>query len=50
MKQEVTAAGFKLADSGDFLKNPADSHSAPVRDDTVRGHTDQFILKFTKPK
>ncbi len=50
VKQEVTAAGFKLAGSGDFLKNPADSHTAAVRDDTVRGHTDQFILKFVKPK
>lgn len=50
VKQEVTAAGFKLVASGDFLRNPDDSHTAPVRDDTVRGHTDQFILKFVKPK
>jgi predicted methyltransferase len=46
----VEAAGFKLAGEGDFLKNPKDPHTANVHDDVVRWHTDQFILKFTKPK
>jgi predicted methyltransferase len=50
VKKEVEAAGFKLAGQGDFLKNPDDPHTAGVRDDAVRGHTDQFVLKFTKPK
>jgi predicted methyltransferase len=50
VKKEVEAAGFKLAAQGDFLKNPDDPHTAGVRDDSVKGHTDQFALKFTKPK
>lgn len=50
VKTEVEAAGFKLAAQGDFLKNPDDPHTAANRDSSVQGHTDQFILKFTKPK
>lgn len=48
--QEVQAAGFVLAGEGDFLRNTADSHSAKVFDGTIQGHTDQFALKFRKPK
>jgi predicted methyltransferase len=50
VKTEVEAAGFKLAGDGDFLKNAKDPHTANVHDDVIRWHTDQFILKFTKPK
>jgi predicted methyltransferase len=50
VKKEVEAAGFKLAAAGDFLKNPQDPHTANVHDEALRWHTDQFILKFTKPK
>jgi predicted methyltransferase len=50
VKKEVEAAGFKLAGEGDFLKNPKDPHTANVHDEGIRWHTDQFILKFTKPK
>ena len=52
VKKEVTAAGFKLESEGDFLKNPADPHTANVHDEGqgLRWHTDQFILKFTKPR
>jgi len=50
VKTEVTAAGFTFEGAGNFLKNPDDPHTAGVRDDTVRGKTDQFILKFSKPK
>jgi predicted methyltransferase len=50
VKQEVTAAGFKLDSSGDVLQNKDDPHTDNVHDDKVRWHTDQFILKFTKPK
>ena len=48
-KAEVTAAGFKFAGHSDILKNPADDHSVKVFDNAVRGKTDQFIFKFTKP-
>jgi len=50
VKQEVTAAGFKFEGESDLLKNAADDHSKAVFDPSLRGHTDQFILKFRKPK
>jgi predicted methyltransferase len=50
VKTEVTAAGFKFDGQGDFLKNPQDPHTSRVHEEAIRGHTDQFILKFTKPK
>jgi predicted methyltransferase len=50
VKQEVTAAGFEFVGSSDVLKNPADPRTVKVFDPTVRGKTDQFILKFRKPK
>jgi len=49
VKQEVTAAGFVLDSESDALRNPEDSHSAGVRDSSVQGRTDQFVLKFKKP-
>jgi predicted methyltransferase len=49
-KEEVTAAGFKLAGSSDLLHNAQDPHTAAIFDPSIRGHTDQFLLKFTKPK
>jgi len=50
VKQEVLAAGFKFAGQTDVLKHTADDHSAKVFDASVRGKTDQFVLKFRKPK
>lgn len=50
VKKEVEAAGFKLAGEGAFLKNDKDPHTANVHDEALRWHTDQFALKFTKPK
>ena len=50
VKQEVTAAGFEFVGKSDILKNSADPRTAKVFDPTVRGKTDQFILKFRKPK
>ena len=46
--QEVTSAGFELSGESDILNNKADPHTAKVFDPSVRGHTDQFILKFKK--
>jgi predicted methyltransferase len=50
VKQEVTSAGFEFVGSSDILANPADSRTANVFDPSIRGKTDQFILKFRKPK
>ena len=48
--REVEAAGFKLAAEGQFLHRPADDHTLPVDDKTIRGNTDQYALRFVKPK
>lgn len=50
VKQEVEAAGFKLLGESKVLRNPSDPHTAKVFDPSVQGHTDQFILKFQRPK
>ena len=50
VKAEVLAAGFKLDKEYDTLRHPADDRSKRVFDNAVRGQTDQFILKFRKPK
>ncbi|HLG86920.1 MAG TPA: methyltransferase [Alphaproteobacteria bacterium] len=49
VKAEVQAAGFKLVAESDVLRNSADPHTAKVFDPSIRGKTDQFILKFQKP-
>jgi len=50
VRREVEAAGFKLEAESNLLRNPADSHAAKVQDPSIRGKTDQFILKFRKPR
>ena len=50
VKQEVEAAGFVLVAESDVLRNPADPRTALVFDPAIRGHTDQFVLKFRKPR
>ena len=47
--KEVTSAGFQLAAEGKFLNRPADDHTKPIFDPSIRGHTDQYALKFVKP-
>jgi predicted methyltransferase len=51
VKKEVEAAGFKLVAQDDkLLGNPADDHTINVFQPAIRGKTDQFVLKFQKPK
>ena len=50
VKAEVEAAGFKWVGESKVLANPADPRTANVFDPSIRGHTDQFIYKFRKPK
>jgi predicted methyltransferase len=50
VKSEVEAAGFKLIGESNVLRNPKDDHTLKVFDPAIRGHTDQFILKFQKPR
>jgi predicted methyltransferase len=49
VRQEVTAAGFKLVRTSDVLANPADDHTKLNRDTDIRGKTDRFIFVFQKP-
>jgi predicted methyltransferase len=46
--KEVEAANFKLAAESSLLANKDDPHTAKVFDPAIRGHTDQFALKFKK--
>lgn len=50
VKSEVTAAGFKFESESKVLANPQDDHASPNSDASVRGRTDQFAFRFSKPK
>jgi predicted methyltransferase len=50
VRKDVEAAGFVFEGSSDLLRNPADPRTALVFDPSIRGKTDQFVLKFRKPK
>ncbi|HEX2591658.1 MAG TPA: hypothetical protein VHL34_09200 [Rhizomicrobium sp.] len=50
VKAEMTAAGFILDGESDALWNPNDPHTDNVFAPTIRGKTDQFALRFKKPK
>ena len=45
-----TAAGFKLDGESALYANPADPRTANVFDGSIRGKTDQFALRFRKPR
>jgi len=50
VKKQVAAAGFVFEGESDVLRNPADDHKVKVFDKSIRGHTDQFVFRFRKPK
>jgi predicted methyltransferase len=50
VKAEVMAAGFEFAGESPILANAADDHLKMVFDPAIRGHTDQFLYRFRKPK
>jgi predicted methyltransferase len=50
VKKEVMLAGFEFLGESEALRNPNDPRTAKVFDPSIRGKTDQFILKFRKPK
>jgi len=47
LRQEVEAAGFKLAEEGHFLRNPNDPRDKNTPDPPQP--KDEFVLKFVKP-
>ena len=50
VKAQLISSGFKLESESKILANLADDHTKSVFDPAIRGKTDQFILKFRKPK
>ena len=48
--KEVTSAGFKLVAEGNFLRRAGDDHRLSIFDKAIQGHTDQYALKFVKPR
>ncbi len=53
VRQEVEAAGFELAKTADFLRNPEDPrdwNASPLAAGERRGTSDRFVLLFIKPK
>jgi predicted methyltransferase len=50
VKSEVEAAGFRLDGESGLLHNAGDPRTANVKDPSIRGKTDQFILEFRKPR
>jgi predicted methyltransferase len=50
VRREVEAAGFVFDSEASFLRNPADPRTASVFDEAIRGHTDQFVMRFRKPE
>jgi predicted methyltransferase len=53
VREEVEAAGFRLAAEASFLRNPSDTrdwNDAPSAAGARRGTSDRFVLKFVKPE
>jgi predicted methyltransferase len=51
--QEITAAGFRLEETANFLRNPNDArdwNDSPSASAERRGTSDRFVLKFVKPQ
>jgi predicted methyltransferase len=48
--ETLGAAGFRLEAQSDLLRNAADNHALRVFDPAIRGHTDQVVLRFRKPR
>jgi predicted methyltransferase len=50
VRSEVEAAGFVFDGDSDVLRNAADSRTISVFDPSIRGSTDQFMMRFRKPE
>jgi len=50
VKKEVLAAGFKLEAESDALRDPSDKRDVNIFEASIRGKTDQFMLRFRKPR
>ncbi len=50
VKKDILSVGFVLEGESKVLQNLNDAHTIGVHDASMRGTTDQFTLKFRKPK
>lgn len=50
VRRQVEAAGFVFDGESAALANPDDPHDAGPFDPSIRGHTDQFVYRFRKPR
>jgi predicted methyltransferase len=48
--EDAKAAGFVVEAESDILAHAADDHTKNVFDPTLRGKTDQFVVRLRKPK
>jgi predicted methyltransferase len=48
--EDAKAAGYTVEAESDILAHPADDHTKNVFDPTLRGKTDQFVVRLRKPK
>lgn len=48
--EDARAAGFVIDAESDMLAHAADDHTKLVFDPTLRGKTDQFVVRLRKPK
>jgi predicted methyltransferase len=49
VRREVESVGFIYDGDSQMLRNPQDPRTANVFDPVIRGHTDQFFMRFHKP-
>lgn len=49
-RDALTKAGFTIEAESKLLAHPADDHTKPVVEASVRGHTDQFLIRARKPR
>ena len=50
IKDMAETAGLDLVEESDLFDNPEDDLTNNVFDEQIRGKTDQFLLKFSKPE
>ena len=49
VRTELETAGFRFEASSDVLRRPNDRHELFIMDPRVRGRTDRFVLRYTRP-
>jgi predicted methyltransferase len=49
VRAEIEAAGFVYDGESNALRNADDARDLRVFDEAIRGHTDQFVMRFRKP-